>query len=205
MASRKEPQAKAKTRRPARKPKGSSTKDSRLPAGYLKVLDDIKARVHAARIRASLSVNRELIGLYWEIGRVILKRQEAEGWGAKVIDRLSADLKREFPDQKGFSARNLKYMRKFAASYPGIEIVQQAAAQIPWFHNCLILDKIKDPVQREWYIRATVQHGWSRVVLVHQIERLHMSPYSRTSDPKMGALRAENSYFWHVFDDNSIT
>lgn len=170
MASRKEPKVSVKTRRLERKPKGPSAKDSRLPADYLKVLDDIKTRVHAARIRASLSVNRELISLYWEIGRVILKRQEAEGWGAKVIERLSADLKREFPDQKGFSARNLKYMRKFAASYPGIKIVQQSAAQIPWFHNCLILDKVKDPVQRKWYIRATVEHGWSRAVLVHQIE-----------------------------------
>jgi predicted nuclease of restriction endonuclease-like (RecB) superfamily len=141
-----------------------------LPADYPKLLEEIKARVHASRIRAAVSVNRELILLYWEIGRLILKRQEAEGWGAKVIDRLAADLGREFPDQKGFSARNLKYMRKLAESYPEREIVQQAAAQIPWFHNSVILDKVQDAAQREWYTRATVEHGWSRAVLVHQIE-----------------------------------
>ena len=111
-----------------------------------------------------------LIVLYWEIGRLILLRQEVEGWGAKVIDRLSFDLRREFPEQKGFSARNLKYMRKFAASYPDMEIVQQAAAQIPWFHNCAILDKVQDGGQRQWYIQAAIEHGWSRAVLVHQIE-----------------------------------
>jgi len=109
----------------------SIAKDLQHPSGYLEVLEDIKERVRTARIRASLSVNRELIILYWEIGRLILERQEAEGWGAKVIDRLSIDLNREFPDQKGFSARNLKYMRKFSESYPDTEIVQQAAAQIP--------------------------------------------------------------------------
>jgi predicted nuclease of restriction endonuclease-like (RecB) superfamily len=141
-----------------------------LPTGYPELLEDIKTRVHASRIRASLSVNNELITLYWEIGRLILKRQEAEGWGARVIDRLSADLRREFPDMKGFSSRNLKYMRAFAESYTQKEIVQQAAAQIPWFHNCVILDKVQDAEQRQWYIRATVMHGWSRAVLVHQIE-----------------------------------
>jgi predicted nuclease of restriction endonuclease-like (RecB) superfamily len=111
-----------------------------------------------------------LVTLYWEIGCLILQRQKAEGWGTKVIDRLSVDLTREFPDQKGFSARNLKYMRKFAESYSDKKIVQQAAAQIPWFHNCMILDKVQAPEQREWYIRATIEHGWSRAVLVHQIE-----------------------------------
>ena len=131
-----------------------------LPPDYPKLLEEIKASVHASRVRASLSVNRELILLYWEIGHLILRRQEAEGWGTRVIDRLAVDLGREFPDHKGFSARNLKYMRKFAESYPEREIVQQAAAQIPWFHNCVILDKVQDTAQREWYTRATVEHGW---------------------------------------------
>jgi predicted nuclease of restriction endonuclease-like (RecB) superfamily len=150
--------------------KGTTGAHSSLPLDYPEILEEIKTRVHAARIRASLSVNRELITLYWEIGRLILQRQEVEGWGARVIDRLSADLRREFPDMKGFSSRNLKYMRKFAESYSQKEIVQQVAAQIPWFHNCVILDKVQDGEQRQWYIRATVEHGWSRAVLVHQIE-----------------------------------
>lgn len=128
---------------------------SLLSSGYSELLQEIKTRVRASRIRASLSVNRELITLYWEIGRLILQRQEAEGCGARVIDRLSADLIRGFPDMKGFSSRNLKYRRAFAESYTQKEIVQQAAAQIPWFHNCVILDKVQDAEQRQWYMRAT--------------------------------------------------
>ena len=170
MASKTSHTAKSMAQHPARKVKGVSANDLSLPSRYLEALEDIKARVRAARIRASLSVNRELIILYWEIGHLILQRQQTEGWGTKVIDRLSVDLNREFPDQKGFSARNLKYMRKFAECYPDKEIVQQPAAQIPWFHNCAILDKVQDAVQREWYTRATIEYGWSRAVLVHQID-----------------------------------
>jgi len=131
MTSREKPKAKAKARHSGPKARGSTSNAPLLPSGYREVLEDIKEQVRAARIRASLSINQELITLYWEIGHLILKRQEIEGWGAKVVDRLSVDLSREFPEQKGFSARNLKYMRKFAESYPDREIVQQAAAQIP--------------------------------------------------------------------------
>ncbi len=147
------------------------TKDrAKLPANYPEVLDEIKGRIRQAQVKAALSVNRELISLYWEIGRQILHSQAQEGWGTKVIDRLAADLRQAFPDTQGFSARNLKYMRAFAEAYPDSEIVQQAAAQIPWFHNCVLLDKVKDPTQRLWYAQQTVEHGWSRAVLVHQIE-----------------------------------
>ncbi len=141
-----------------------------LPLGYAEFLADLKKRIRRARIKAALSANRELILLYWEIGRMILERQKEEGWGSKVIDRLAQDLRREFPDMKGFSARNLKYMRAFAEAYPDKEFVQQVAAQIPWFHHCTLLDKVKDPAERIWYIQQTIEHGWSRNVLVHQIE-----------------------------------
>lgn len=97
-------------------------------------------------------------------------RQQTDGWGAKVIERLSRDLRAAFPEMKGFSPRNLKYMRAFAEAYPDEQFVQQAAAQIPWFHNCVLLDKMTEPTVREWYIRQTIQNGWSRNVLVHQIE-----------------------------------
>lgn len=170
MASRKKRAEKASSRHPAQMAKGASSNDLQLPSRYLEVLEEIKARVHEARIRASLSVNRELVLLYWEIGRLILHRQKAEGWGAKVIDRLSADLSREFPEQKGFSSRNLKYMRAFAETYPTREFVQEVLAQITWYHNITLLEKVKDDVQREWYARVTLEHGWSRAVLVHQIE-----------------------------------
>lgn len=141
-----------------------------VPAGYEELLGELKQRILQAQIRAALSVNRELVLLYWQIGREILRRQEQEGWGAKVIDRLARDLRAEFPEMKGFSPRNLKYMRAFAASYPDELIVQQTAAQMPWFHTCLLLDKVKDPAEREWYVGAVIQFGWSRNILAHQIE-----------------------------------
>lgn len=136
-------------------------------ASFLAVLKD---RVKHARLRAALSVNRELILLYWQIGRDIADRQEKEGWGAKVIERLAKDLKSEFPDMKGFSSRNLIYMQTFAQSYVSEEFVQQFASKIPWFHNCLLLDRISNQQQRAWYIAKTIEHGWSRAVLALQIE-----------------------------------
>lgn len=148
----------------------ATLRDSTLPVGYPEFIAELKARIRSAQVRAVVSVNRELILLYWQIGSDILARQQTEGWGAKVIDRLSRDLMHEFPNMKGFSVRNLKYMRKFAETYRNASIVQQLAAQIPWFHNCVILDQIFDPDEQEWYIRQTIQNGWSRNVLVHQIE-----------------------------------
>jgi len=139
-------------------------------ADYAEFLRTLKERIRVAQVRASLSVNRELVLLYWQIGRDILVRQAAQGWGSKVIDRLAVDLRREFPEMKGFSSRNLKYMRAIAEAWPDAQFVQQAAAQIPWFHNCVIIDKLSGAVEREWYIRQTVQNGWSRDVLVHHIE-----------------------------------
>ena len=112
--------------------------------GYEEFLRDLKAYIRSAQTKAILSVNRELILLYWQIGRDILRHQKEEGWGAKVIDRLAVDLRHAFPEMQGFSSRNLKYMRAFSEAYPEEQFVQQLAAQIPWFHNCLLLDKVKD-------------------------------------------------------------
>jgi predicted nuclease of restriction endonuclease-like (RecB) superfamily len=141
-----------------------------IPEGYDEFLGSLKDRIRKAQLRASISVNRELVLLYWQMGRDILARQDEKGWGTKVIDRLASDLRRSFPEVSGFSPRNLKYMRSFAAAWPEESIVQQAAAQIPWFHNCVLIDKVKDPGERSWYIQKTIEHGWSRNVLVHQIE-----------------------------------
>jgi predicted nuclease of restriction endonuclease-like (RecB) superfamily len=143
---------------------------SALVTSYDEFLLDLKSRIQSAQIKAAVSVNRELITLYWNIGREILQRQTAQGWGAKVIDRLARDLRAAFPDMKGFSPRNIKYMRAFADAYAEEQFVQQVAAQIPWFHHCVLLDKVKNPSEREWYIRQTVENGWSRNVLVLQIE-----------------------------------
>lgn len=140
------------------------------PAGYDELLRDIKQRIRTAQVKASLAVNRELVLLYWSIGRDILERQAKLGWGAKVIEGLAADLHRAFPSIKGLSRTNLLYMRAFAEAWPDEEIVQQLAGQLPWFHNCVLLDKVKDAEERRWYIQAATQNGWSRNVLVMQIE-----------------------------------
>jgi predicted nuclease of restriction endonuclease-like (RecB) superfamily len=141
-----------------------------LPTNYATVLAGLKDQIRSARVKAGLAVNRELVLLYWRIGRQILRQQQEEGWGSKVIDRLSLDLRREFPEMKGFSPRNLKYMRRFAEVYQDEAIVQEVLAQITWYHHITILDKVKKPDSRDFYIRGTISQGWSRNVLVHQIE-----------------------------------
>lgn len=145
-----------------------------IPANYAVFLADMQARIRGAQVRAALPVNRELVRLYWQIGREILIQQDTQGWGARVIDRLAQDLRQAFPEMKGFSARNLKYMRAFAEAWPEEPFVQQVAAQIPWFHSCVLLDKLSLPEEREWYARQAIENGWSRNVLAHQIDtRLH--------------------------------
>ena len=134
---------------------------------YLSVIQSIKSEIKSAQYKAALRVNRELIMLYYNIGIII---NEHKSWGNKFIDNLAADIKLEFPNVKGYSVRNLKYMAKFAETYPDEQFVQTVSAQIPWSHNTLILDKIHSPEQREWYIRKTAENGWSHSVLTHQIE-----------------------------------
>jgi predicted nuclease of restriction endonuclease-like (RecB) superfamily len=135
---------------------------------YHIILNSLKGKIMLARQRAAMAVNNELLTVYWEIGYIILQQQKEEGWGTKVINRLAADLKSEFPEMKGFSVRNLKYMRAFAEAYP--QFVQQAAAHLPWGHHQLLLDKTKTSLEREFYIKKTVANGWSRNILLHQIE-----------------------------------
>jgi predicted nuclease of restriction endonuclease-like (RecB) superfamily len=140
------------------------------PEGYALWLAELKTRIHTAQQRATLNVNKELVLLYWQIGQDIRTRQAEQGWGAKVIERLAHDLRAAFPQMKGFSSRNLKYMRAFAEAWTDAEFVQQAAAQLPWFHLCTLLDKLKAREERNWYLSKTIEHNWSRNVLVIQIE-----------------------------------
>lgn len=140
------------------------------PAGYADWLAELKSRIHTAQQRATLAVNRELVVLYWQIGRDILARQAEQGWGARVIERLAEDLRTAFPDMKGFSPRNLKYMRAFAEAWPDAEFVQQAVAQLPWGHNLVLLDRLNTPEERRWYAAKAIEHNWSRNVLNIQIE-----------------------------------
>lgn len=143
---------------------------TQLSDSYPALLAELKERILNARLRAAVTVNRDLVLLYWTIGRDILARQRSAGWGAKVIARLAADLRRAFPEMSGMSSRNLKYMRAFAQAWPEERFVQQVVAQLPWGHNTHLLDAVKSSVEREWYARQAVNHGWSRSVLLHQIE-----------------------------------
>lgn len=134
---------------------------------YLATIEQVKQEIKSAQYQAALHVNTDLVLLYHSIGCVI---NEHKAWGSKFIDNLAADLRLEFPNSKGYSVRNLKYMAKFAETYPDKEFVQQAVAQIPWGHNIVLLDKISDPDERTWYIEACQKNSWSRAVLIHQIE-----------------------------------
>ena len=141
-----------------------------LPPDYAPWLAELKSRIHLAQQRAALAVNRELVLLYWQIGRDILARQRNEGWGAKVIERLAQDLRNAFPEMKGFSRANLMYMRAFAEAWPDAAIVQQAVGQLPWGHNLVLLTKLKTAAQRLAYAHRALEHGWSRNILLMQIE-----------------------------------
>lgn len=141
-----------------------------IPEDYHDFLRELKGRILQSQVRAVLSVNRELVLLYWQIGRDILNRQQQQGWGTKVIDNLATDLRTAFPEIKGFSPRNLKYMRSFAETYPDEQFVQEVLAQITWYHNIALMEKLKSSEERLWYARQTIEQGWSRNVLVHQIE-----------------------------------
>ncbi len=143
---------------------------SELPEDYADFLKSVKKRVQTERLKAVLSANAFQILMYWDIGHDILQKQEDAGWGAKIIDRLSSDLKDIFPDMSGFSARNLKYMRQFAGAWPDREIVQRTVAQIPWRSNLTLLEKLKEPELRLWYARQTIENGWSKNILAVQIE-----------------------------------
>ncbi|GHU14331.1 hypothetical protein FACS189449_10870 [Alphaproteobacteria bacterium] len=141
---------------------------------YAKFFSDLKEKVRTSQQRAVLQVNQQMIHLYHHIGTEIIRLQSEKGWGSKVIEQLSKDLHGTFPEMKGFSTRNLKYMRKFAEEYPSAEFVQQAAAQLPWFHIVLILSSVRDREAQIFYMQKAVEHGWSRNVLSMHIEtRLH--------------------------------
>ena len=173
-----------------------------MPGDYGATLADIKQRVSAQRLRVVITANTAMIELYWDIGRTILDRQRNVGWGARIIDRLSADLREAYPDMQGFSPRNLKYMRAFAATWPDASIVQAPLAQLTWYHNVALLERLDNAEDRLWYARQTLVHGWSRNVLTLQIDnRAHaragktISNFTKTLPP------AESDMAVQVFKD----
>lgn len=141
-----------------------------LPTNYSDLLAGLRTSIRETRLRAVVTVNTHLLGLYWNIGHIILTEQEKLGWGSRVIEQLSKDLKSEFPDMEGLSVRNLKYMRKFAADYSETSIVQQPVAQLSWSHHVILMDKVKDADERNFYVRKAVENGWSRNILAIQIK-----------------------------------
>jgi predicted nuclease of restriction endonuclease-like (RecB) superfamily len=142
---------------------------------YARWLASLKSEIQAARTRAVLAVSHEMVRLYHRIGTEILERQQRQGWGARVIARLSNDLREAFPDMKGLSSTNLKYMRIFAELCPGLQFGQQVADQLPWFHVVTLLTKVPDASEREWYATQAVRHAWSRATLeAHIRSRLHL-------------------------------
>jgi predicted nuclease of restriction endonuclease-like (RecB) superfamily len=178
-----------------------------VPAGYGEWLEDVKARIARARARAAVSVNAELVRLYWELGQDLLARQAKLGWGAKVVERLSHDLTAAFPGRAGFSVRNLRYMRAFALAWPDAGFVQEVLAQLPWSHQIALLDRLNEPTDRVWYAQAGIEHGWSRNVLVHQIDtRLHkrsgaaITNFTATLPTPHAELAQQLTRDPHVFD-----
>lgn len=143
---------------------------SEMSDTYLSFIDNIKNEIKKQRLSVVLSANASMICLYWNIGKAILNKQAEEGWGSKVIDRISKDINDAFPDMTGFSPRNIKYMRKFAEVWNDYEIMQRTAAQIPWRSNILLMDKLSNQDERVWYAQKTLENGWSRDVLALQIE-----------------------------------
>lgn len=174
---------------------------------YSSFLTELKTRIRSCQIKAAISVNREMIDLYWEIGHQILRKQHSEGWGRSIVERVSKDLRRVFPEMKGFSSRNLWDMRRFSEAYADGSILRQLVAEIPWGHNLLLLNAVKDLSQREWYIRQTIENGWSRAVLAHHIDTklfqrqgAALTNFDRTLPPPQSDLAKQTLKDPYTFD-----
>jgi len=137
---------------------------------YLVILSELKNKVKQAQIKAHVAVNAELIKLYWEIGKTISEQQKVQGWGSKVVERLSKDLSDEFPGMNGFSYRNLMHMKQFYEEYQDVAILKQAVSELPWGHNIVLIQRINSYEERLWYAQQAIENGWSRGILVIQIE-----------------------------------
>lgn len=178
---------------------------SEMPEGYFSFIKQIKDTIVRQRLKTILAANTSMIMLYWELGHAILERQRNEGWGAKVIDRMSVDLKKEFPDMSGFSPRNLKYMKRFAEEWPDVELVQRTVALIPWRSNITLLDKLKEPELRLWYAQKTVENGFGKDMLVFQIEtQLHLRQGSAINNFNLALPPVDSDLTAQVFKDPYI-
>lgn len=161
---------------------------SEMGDSYLEFIEKIKTEIQKQRVSVVMNANASMICLYWNIGRAILEKQEEEGWGTKVIDRMAKDLKDAFPEMSGFSPRNIKYMRKFAQCWPDYEIVQRVVAQIPWRTNRMLLDKLDSQESRIWYAQKAIENGWSSTILELQIQSRLMERTGKTVNNFLAAL-----------------
>jgi predicted nuclease of restriction endonuclease-like (RecB) superfamily len=190
------------------------------PRGYAPFLRQLKDRIRTARTKAVLSVNRELIKLYGQIGKALVERQRTEGWGRSIVERLSMDLRSEFPNVHGFSPQNLWHMRAFylawtedalnlpqpAGEFDGVHL-PEIVFEMPWYHNVVLFEKVKAPHERIWYARKAVEHGWSRAVLVHQIELgsfdrqgMALTNFDRSLPPRRSDMAQQSLKDPYVFD-----
>jgi len=184
-----------------------------MPSGYASWLEDVKGRVRTTQFRAARAANTEVIRLYWSIGHDILERQEKLGWGAQVVKRLAEDLRAEFPDQRGWSPSNLKYMRMLARAWPTLDAIgPQAVDQLPWGHVRMLLDKLSTQEDRNWYARQAVADGWSRAVLAYQIDtklkdriNVAQSNFAVTLDSPDSELAQEMVKDPYVFEHVALT
>jgi predicted nuclease of restriction endonuclease-like (RecB) superfamily len=162
------------------------------PDNYASLLEEVKERVKSAQYEALRAVNKELVGLYWEIGRLIVEKQKKDSWGKSVVEKLASDLRREFPGLSGFSAPNVWFMRQFYLAYHENEKLQPLVREISWTKNLVVMAKCKDPLEREFYLRMTKKFGWTKNVLIHQIENqsyektlLGQTNFERALSPKL--------------------
>lgn len=184
---------------------------------YFALLEQLKSEIRTTQLRATIAANAEFLGMYWRIGKIILEQEKQQGWGQKVVVRLVADLKAEFPSMKGMSPRNLRYMKSFAAAYPDDPFGEKPILQVPlakltWYHHITLLDKIKDPSERQFYILATIENGWSRDVMVHQIESNYrqrsgkaITNFDRTLPESLSDLAQQSLKNPYLFDFLTLT
>jgi predicted nuclease of restriction endonuclease-like (RecB) superfamily len=180
---------------------------NQLPQEYSTWLDDIKTKIQSAQMRTALAANKELISFYWELGRDILKKQKTAEWGSRIIEQLSKDLRKEFPGLKGFSPRNLYYMIQVHETISDFLILQQLAAKLPWFHICAIIERSKSKDERDFYFNTAIEYGWSRNILVLQMEKglfkrkgKAVQNFSRTLTPPHSDLAVQSLKDPYVFD-----
>lgn len=183
-----------------------------MPEWYPELLESVSRRIVVGRSKALYAANRETLASYWAIGKDLLQRETQEGWGSKVVTRLSTDIRSAFPEVRGFSPRNLRYMKSFAQAWPDSEMLQQPVATLPWGHNVILLEKLSDTESRRWYAAAAVEHGWSRAMLVHHIETgFHersggaVTNFAATLPPSDSDLAQQSLKDPYIFDFLSLT